>query len=682
MNTFLSYYHLVKEEGVLAFVRKAWGKVIFVFSLQLRIILWRFYVGKLPSDWYFLRSMSKNWDNFDELMEYYLCNSVSPAFIFLSENRDEYVSTLRKNYNVCTQETLRIANSICQHRFQFLGSTIEFNGSIDWHLDPESGRSWPKLYYEKMDEWLWSGKRLGDFKIPWELNRHQYFVTLGKAYWLTGDERYADECAEQILGWIAENPPGTGINWCSSLEIGVRLISWILAFHFFRDSQHFIAKAGKPFIKSLYQQAAFLRKNLTVDEEVRNNHIIGEAAGLVIVGSFFPEFKEAADWLKTGLEVFEQELTLQTFPDGVNKEQAISYHRFVLDFLLIIQILSLRGVIPVSEQRDRLLEEMLNYMMYAAMPDGRMPMIGDSDDGRGFILSECTALWDFRAWLAVGAVLYNRPDFKFVAQNFPEEAFWLLGPKGLMLFEQLESASPKQVSISFPLAGHYIIRDNWLSESDYAFFKSGSFGWGGDGFSAHSHCDLMSFVIIIRGVPLVVDSGTYKYHGPWRDQFRLTDSHNMMMIDGRDQAVPLAYFGWKDIPRAECLVWRENRVGGAMQVLTDAKHCREIYHPESGQWEVTDNIQGGGVHKLSWFFHFAPSLTLGKGDTSDKITVKVNGKPYAFVFPPEHVCVEIKEGWFSESYGVKVPNLVLQATWEGNLTSGGVGFTWKFIKIE
>ena len=31
----------------------------------------------------------------------------------------------------------------------------------------------------------------GDVKHVWELNRHQHFVTLGQAYWYTGDEAFA-----------------------------------------------------------------------------------------------------------------------------------------------------------------------------------------------------------------------------------------------------------------------------------------------------------------------------------------------------------------------------------------------------------------------------------------------------------------------------------------------------------
>jgi len=66
-----------------------------------------------------------------------------------------------------------------------------------------------------------------DPKIIHELNRHQHLPRLAKAYLLTGDERYSSEAVAQLNIWIDQNPPGRGINWQSSLEIGIRAISWL-----------------------------------------------------------------------------------------------------------------------------------------------------------------------------------------------------------------------------------------------------------------------------------------------------------------------------------------------------------------------------------------------------------------------------------------------------------------------
>ena len=40
-------------------------------------------------------------------------------------------------------------------------------------------------------------------KRVWEMNRHQFLVTLGKAYWLTSDEQYAERMISILRSWIA-----------------------------------------------------------------------------------------------------------------------------------------------------------------------------------------------------------------------------------------------------------------------------------------------------------------------------------------------------------------------------------------------------------------------------------------------------------------------------------------------
>ena len=65
------------------------------------------------------------------------------------------------------------------------------------------------------------------------MNRHQTWLALGRAFWLTGDERYRDAFVGYLNAWMAGNPPLTGVNWASMLELSLRAISWLWALHFF-----------------------------------------------------------------------------------------------------------------------------------------------------------------------------------------------------------------------------------------------------------------------------------------------------------------------------------------------------------------------------------------------------------------------------------------------------------------
>ena len=60
-------------------------------------------------------------------------------------------------------------------------------------------------------------------------------MTLGQAYWLTRDERYARIFVAHLEAWMDANPPKLGINWASSLEVAFRSISWLWAFYFFKS---------------------------------------------------------------------------------------------------------------------------------------------------------------------------------------------------------------------------------------------------------------------------------------------------------------------------------------------------------------------------------------------------------------------------------------------------------------
>src|SRR5690606_2356240 len=112
--------------------------------------------------------------------------------------------------------------------------------------------------------------RLGDIKLPWELNKHQYFFTPAKAAWLSGERRYSAEIVRQIDHWIDDNPFLSGINWISALEVGARAISWILAFPFYAeqaDDRWLARLAG-----SIARHMQFIEEHLSISRYT-NTHL-------------------------------------------------------------------------------------------------------------------------------------------------------------------------------------------------------------------------------------------------------------------------------------------------------------------------------------------------------------------------------------------------------------------------
>ncbi|MFW6155404.1 MAG: hypothetical protein ACOC95_09325, partial [Planctomycetota bacterium] len=74
--------------------------------------------------------------------------------------------------------TIRAADAVAAGSLTLLGQRFDFEGrEVDWHHDPPSGRSWPRKPWHQVD--IRSPQRLGDVKFVWELNRHQFWPTLG-----------------------------------------------------------------------------------------------------------------------------------------------------------------------------------------------------------------------------------------------------------------------------------------------------------------------------------------------------------------------------------------------------------------------------------------------------------------------------------------------------------------------
>jgi len=678
------YLQRTRELGLAGVIQRAWVRITGFLSLQIQSIWWGWMASHTMRDASLLARTTGEWRSVDELLDH-LLKRPSSSFLLPHGSTTTAHQFLKESYSAYVSNMLDKADAICRNEIELFGKTFYYPQYIDWHRDPASGWRWPLKHRSGMSRYLYSEIIQADPILLWELNRHQHFITLGIAYWLTGDQKYAGAFISHINNWIETNPLQHGVNWYYPLEISIRLLAWTTAFQFFRSSPEFRERAGKSFLISLWQQADFLSRHLqNTREDVPNNHMISELAGMILVGTVFPEFSKAREWREKGLQLLTQQVTAQTHSDGVNKEQATGYHRFVVELLTLVVMQSRHGNLPPIPEIENMLAKMLDYIGYNLTPDGAAPQWGDSDYGRALGLGGKKDFWDFRPALSVGAVLYARPDWKFMAGCFDEEAFLLLGIEGVNMWGKIEACMPEKTSCGFPVAGQYVLRDSWTSDTDVAFFRCGPYGLGGEGHCAHAHNDLLSLVLWINGKPALVDAGTYTYHGALRDYFRLTAAHNTVMVDALEQAAPVPNFNWRRIPEARCIEWSKNRVVGSLSYPNQVEFIREVNHPAKKTWEITDNFWGDdGFHEITWFYHFAAGLDLRQDESGGHVIAEANSVPCFWVMAPGNdVRVEFVSGWVSRDYGKKEANSILRATWIGKIPSDGISFFWKFSGVH
>ena len=152
-------------------------------------------------------------------------------YIWHSHNVDLMRSGVRArvldSYPSAAPEARDRADRILQNEYDLLGYrrlTVEArDGTVDWHADPVSHRRPPHRFWADVP---YLDPATGDHKVIWELNRHQHWLALGRAWWLTGDRSYRQRVIVELASWMTANPPRMGINWASALEVAIRALSW------------------------------------------------------------------------------------------------------------------------------------------------------------------------------------------------------------------------------------------------------------------------------------------------------------------------------------------------------------------------------------------------------------------------------------------------------------------------
>lgn len=491
-------------------------------------------------------------------------------------------------------------------RLPFLDHTLADGPTPDWRRVP-GGRRWPRLPAAAYDHGDFTA--YGDVRLLWELGRLQVMPTLCAAALLAdaAEPVHAQALRAAAFAVLTDfrerNPVGHGPHWIAGLESGLRIFSLLWTWQLLPADG-----AGRRLLAAaLLENGRFTASHLS-EKAIANNHLLGEAAALYCLGCALPVLDEAAAWRARGLAILERELPLQLLPDGVLAEQAVEYHRFVLEFMIQALLWGRAADDPAVEAFVPRLTAMLAPLDALTGPDGRLVALGDDDSGRVLRLDDRHRR-DARGLLALGARLLAAP-LPAAAGDCDGEALWLAGAA---LAAQAPAAAPPAALRRFSDAGWYAAR--W--EDGHLVFKAGPMGRGGAG---HGHADALALTLALDGRPLLLDPGTYLYNGPqrWRDHFRGARAHNLLRVGGRDPARPHPApdrFGWAERCAAELVAdggetldWSARRTGDRGPDGEALAVTRRLRRLDGATLLVLDRVEGEGPLPLELIWQAAPDL--------------------------------------------------------------------------
>ena len=515
-----------------------------------------------------------------------------------SADLDRVARAVGERFSDAEADARHRAARLLKGSYDLLGyDDVHYGPKPDWHCDAVSGRRAPDEFWADVP---YLDPAYGDHKVTWELNRHQHWLQLGRAFKLTRDRVYYERFVSELEGWIDANPPLTGTNWASMLEIGLRSISWLWAIQFFATAA---SKSDRfpwmvDLLIALDRQLEHVSRNLSRYFSP-NTHLTGEALAMYAAGTSVAELRDAATWADAGRGVLAAEARKQVADDGGHVELSGHYHRYSTDFYLLALQIARRTGDDEAALFDRVSRAQAKYLRVIADPNGCRPYTGDDDGGQLFPICGRPSE-DCRPTLSSAAVILADPALALGATL--EETYWFCG-----CVPELEiPAQPVHwPSTILRATGYHVSRGD---NGDYLLFDAGPHGYMNGG---HAHADALSVILSVAGTPVLIDPGTatYTMNREQRDRFRSTPMHNTVTVNGRPQSQPRGPFHWASTASGRSVVAatgnRCDYFEGTHDGYHPVSHTRAVLAVQNVGWFIIDVVSGpaAAVADAHWHLH-------------------------------------------------------------------------------
>lgn len=446
-----------------------------------------------------------------ELLEYYRwrSNVVNP-FI----NTFVTASTVDLNKaNEALEYRFCVANYVADEKTPAKDDDVYYNfkkddGTINWGWKPDNSSVDREFYYQQ--------------------HRHQWMEPQAKAYAATKNEAYFNNWVDVYSSWMSKYPcpnkafvdPNIkdleeGYEW-KALQPTERVLSQMNVIQYYLISPNFTPEWLSVVMNAFAESVEMIRMNYIEDGNIR----VSQGQAVASAGILFPEFKNAEEWIKDGINAMDT--SIQFRKDGVHVDLDFGYHiSAITDYLEVYKLAKANNrldIIPTGY-----LEQLRNAAHFVAdmiYPDYTVDNFNDTH----------SSTYNRSDVDPKNSVLQNR--FRDYLEVFPDdqELLWLAwdGKKG--------GTKPSWKSKAYTDAGYYMFRSkNWDTSQKKGIMMIHK---NNENSSQKWHCqpDNGTFSLWYNGVNFLPDAGSYSYnHGSTeRNNYRKYSLHNTLTCQGKD----------------------------------------------------------------------------------------------------------------------------------------------------
>ena len=545
-------------------------------------------------------------------------------YLKVSETDAKYINS---TYPKEVTKTLKTANDVLNQYFLFRD---------DWDMEKTN------IPYQFKNEIDWKAMPNDDEEWCYMLNRHKYWIDLGKAYLLTGNEKYAKGFVKQVTHWIANNPLDDSLKNYSwrRIEAGIRCENWIKSFEYVKKSKSITPAFLSKFLESLYQQGVYINSAFSGFSQTSNWGVL-EYQGLFNLSLFLDDFKIAPQWQTDAIDKLTTCINLQILEDGTQWEQSPMYHNEVFHCYMNVNLLSQQKGIKLPEVLVQKTKEMAYANVKWQKPNYHQPLLGDSDDT------------DLRGLLTLAASIFNDPVLKSRAFNTLDyETLFITGMENNKIYENIPSKFPDFLSAYQQSSGDFYMRSSWEADATYTSFHLKKLGCG------HGHDNLLHFTIFANGRDYLIDGGRFSYvDNEWREFFKNNKSHNTLGVDDLTNSI------YKD---SWLNTFEARSQGVYTKITTDFDYAeaentaykrlvdpvfikRRMLYLKPDVWLVFDSFSANGNHAYAQYFNFPnkniqienEGLTTTYADSNLRIQ------------PIKASEIKLSDAWWSSEYNLK-----------------------------